>query len=101
MGSLIDVLHELIAQETNKEYHGEYSSADGWKGKKGYDLWNMRRLGKRDAYYRVIHILRGHDAEFPTPVDLVAEHSPFPGRSKEWYKRKEYEGSKTDETNRF
>ena len=64
--TLIDVLHELIAQETAQlREFGISTEDDRSKDKRKNDLVRMRRLSKRDAYYRVIHILRGYDTEFP------------------------------------
>lgn len=65
--TLIDVLHKLIASET-AQIQPLYKDCrrDGRsKGKTKADLVLMRKLSKRDAYYRVIHILRGNDSEYP------------------------------------
>jgi hypothetical protein len=61
--TLFDVLHKLIAQETAqmKALHPDSKTIQG----KRDSLIQMRKLSKRDAYYRVIHILRGYDTEFP------------------------------------
>ncbi|MHA2163505.1 MAG: hypothetical protein ACXABF_13875 [Candidatus Thorarchaeota archaeon] len=54
---LIDVLHELIAQETAQLHEIPMVGNDDRKAeKRRADLIRMRKLSKRDAYYRVIHI---------------------------------------------
>lgn len=64
--ALIDVLHELIVQETAQLRSIPMFGDDNRKaGKRKADLIRMRKLSKRDAYYRVIHVLRGYDTEFP------------------------------------
>ena len=64
--TLIDVLHELIAQET-AQLRGipMFGNDDRKADKRKADLIRMRKISKRDAYYRVIHILRGYDTEYP------------------------------------
>ena len=64
--ALTDVLHELIAQETASLREIPMFNSDGRKAvKRKADLVRMRKLSKRDAYYRIVHILRGYDTEFP------------------------------------
>lgn len=64
--TLIDVLQELIAHETAELRNIPMSGNDDRKAsKRRGDLIRMRKLSKRDAYYRVIHILRGYDTEYP------------------------------------
>jgi len=63
--NLFDVLHELIAQETTQLRETPMVGGDGRKAdKRKIDMIRMRKISKRDAYYRVIHILRGYDTEF-------------------------------------
>lgn len=64
--TLIDVLHELISQETAQLTEIPMCCSDARTVKKHRnDLIRMRKISKRDAYYRVIHILHGYDTEFP------------------------------------
>lgn len=63
--TLIDVLHKLIAHETAELRTIPMTGDNRKSGKRKADLMRMRKLSKRDAYYRVIHILRGYDTEFP------------------------------------
>lgn len=60
--TLFDVLHKLIAQETvqMKVLSPDRKTVVG----KRDAMIEMRKISKRDAYYRVIHILRGYDTEF-------------------------------------
>lgn len=66
---LIDVLHELISQET-KEAQPLFAKSHNYKRSPTKEsekakLLLMRKIAKRDAFYRVIHIIRGYDLEFP------------------------------------
>ena len=60
--NIYDVLNELIRQETSKiiPHTGDHRT----KSKRVANFMDMRRLSKRDAYVRIIQILRGNDAEF-------------------------------------
>ena len=62
--NLYDVLHKLIELETQKGITYISTGDNRTKLKRSADLRNMRRLSKRDAFYRVIRILRGYDLEF-------------------------------------
>lgn len=60
--TLIDVLHNLMEQETAQML--DLCPNNKTKAGKRDAMIYMRKLSKRDAYYRVIHILRGYDSEF-------------------------------------
>ena len=60
--NIYDVLNELIRQETSKII--PYTGDDRTKSKRVANFMDMRRLSKRDAYVRIMQILRGNDAEF-------------------------------------
>ena len=64
--TLIDILHELIAQEMTELREIPLIKGDGRSAeKRKKELLCMRKLSKRDAYCRIIHILRGHDTQYP------------------------------------
>ena len=63
--TLLDVLHKLIAQETAQLRELPMFPGDGRSAAvRKRHMIRMRKISKRDAYYRVIHILRGYDTEF-------------------------------------